>query len=683
MHLPPLSYASRPKPTQGPRLSLPSMHFAGATQPQPPQPRYGLRQLRNALALGVALTGALASQFQSTRMLFPGVAAAITGESVTETPSPKIISWNNALGVYLQLMAIALARMSLTRRHSILFKTLKPSEMFQPLHEQGITGEGIKIGVVDMGFQPGRSKFSHQWDQTLDTPSAPEERKAIAELNDCIVHGTHVSNIIADALPASRIITACTYTKNEFHSDHDGGDSDAFITANLRNPKSADIVSLLQSQAKKFKNWSNRIDQCIEQGADVVNVSLGCAMDDLQTQIRSIYGRIEELESPNSYDGEYMAASLNYSTRDNRLFHYHLKHLKEQMLVLERELRTKTLPQEAVDTLLQPWTKVLDKAAARNIPIILAAGNTGPRSRQYEPGSIGSVSLMAWNDHPALFVAGSSNLDGGVNIFSAEGDSIRQPLVSTIGGGEMETQVPEPFMDKIRRRFEYSDLLFPARFLVNTLLASFQPDGTSFSAPMLSAAIGAMKQAAPGITLAQLREALRSTASEVHLSAPLKRHVDKRNMEKALLTMVEPLLRERLVCYRAGTWRQPILGLETHQMDARDLEILKESLTRTKLFTSIRTESQSPEAYTFLMLTLATPLKTEGQPEREDELKLAIASAFLKTRVGQAALDPEIIQQQIEADLPNALRRFSGAGQLNLYAAVQKAKELHPSSLER
>jgi major intracellular serine protease len=196
--------------------------------------------------------------------------------------------------------------LSLATRQSDIIKNYAMEIMrFNLLWKQGYTGKGMVVGVVDSGID-----YNHEMlkDKVVDGYNFSDDGKPYNDIFDYNYHGTSVSALICgDYMDYRRYGIA---------------------------PESKVIVAKCMNTSGKgdFSAITNAINYCVNKNVDVINCSIGCAVNsyDMENAVRNavkkgipvvvssgnegrgdVNGAIREISYPAAYDDSISVGAMD------------------------------------------------------------------------------------------------------------------------------------------------------------------------------------------------------------------------------------------------------------------------------------------------------------------------------------------------------------------------------------
>lgn len=501
--------------------------FAAKTDPKP---KKGLRNLRNAALLLGALGGSYYADnvvdagrnWTETRVeqiesgnqadTFTGKVLDKTAEIETEVRDVKFVT--GAQNVYVTLTRAQLLLLSFTALKGLRKKTIDPKDIYKELHKRGITGEGLKIGVVDSGFKNNR--LFNKSDVDFYTPN---ELEKTARFKDKVGHGTAVTELMRKGMPDAEFVVVSYATKKDEKEISEN--LSKLMEQATQNPRSLNINKVRAAYKPLIENIANGIKKCVDEGANVVNVSLSVE----QAVKMNLYLQIalQAITVPFHYGKEVASGQENKEIKAK-------VNLIEQLGRMASSNNVSDKVNDELKALYQPWTDALDYAQAKNVPVVLASGNSGGHNNKSDD-NIGQMNLLALTDHPALIIVGSTNEAGEISRFTSESNDLVLPHVAANGSGELDTDI-RLSSQKLLRKF-----LSPLGSVLKHEKYKNQK-GTSFAAPDVALLVGAMQAVRgekPNLTIDELKEILADVAETPYFSASQKKQIEKEVQSRILL----------------------------------------------------------------------------------------------------------------------------------------------------
>lgn len=376
--------------------------------------------------------------------------------------------------------------------------SIRPSNLWGELHRRGITGKGMKVGVIDSGYRPTRrlprEKVTFYGDNDLKTPGKPK---------DYISHGTAVANIIADACPDARFVAFNALSLRRMFKEE--MQINAFFKKAEVNPNLLSLDIVRQTIFGGYVNTlASAINKSLAEGVDVINISMGdgdMANRALAMEARRMKRAIRKSKRWNLVTGG-LVRSLKRRIERQEAYRQKLMNL------MNEEMYTSYTGKESW---LLPWKAALDSAHSKNVPVVMASGNDGIDLRHKMVAGNNHFDVLKSFSHPAIILVASTNEEGLVSGFTTEHKEGMNPFVAANGSGELNTEGcwPTGTMWKFP--------LFPVEGPLVKLMYS-QPKGTSFAAPDFSALYVMMKTVKPDLTIEEAKQVIQRVVNPVHFS---------------------------------------------------------------------------------------------------------------------------------------------------------------------
>jgi len=332
--------------------------------------------------------------------------------------------------------------------------------VYREVHQQGIQGQGIKVGVLDLfpekkglpsGSQAKRS-FQRELSDLLETP-----------------HGTAVSSVIHAAAPKAQIIHFPVLKASKALAEMDK------VAAEYKEkPEELTFSALRKGFQPYITDMANNLKTAVDQGVNVINVSLA------PEQLLDAFVKLELLESNKALQrrglkmatlGEPDLASFEAACARHR----HLAALLFRQENLDDRLNPISKEQMAV---YQPWFDALEYAAKKNVLVVIAAGNNGNAPESASATGLSHINPLGLKQ-PELqnaMVVGSTNEQGELSEFSSEYNNKIQPNIAANGSGQINMRGLIPALSG---RLAWTNPTMPIR-LAQLYHNHF---GTSFAAP--------------------------------------------------------------------------------------------------------------------------------------------------------------------------------------------------------
>lgn len=643
--MPPLVWNSPYSPQRlyfGAKKTEPSP--APKTQPQEavktdPTPRYLTRRLLQSwvLVLG-GLTAGLAGpstvgRFHTWSQQRAEQALVSPAETLSDQALDSLARTNaqlrslpvapTAMDYYTRFLAWDALFLAWSFRLGLFRRSIRPQALWKELNEQGITGKGMKIAVVDCGVLPTRSlpaeKISYQNSQGKPLP-----------LKDRLGHGTAIASMMAAGSPDSTVTVLDPFVHEPGQKNTYFKQLDDFFAKGQADPSTMTVSALRELFREDIAGISQSVMTAVDQGNTVVTVSLNleaALQSELRTQYRLVSAKkkLQRWLSPSRLwnPKAYQARMERYEAYGQRLIE----------LLAQRTVSSKV--DDSILALYAPWRKALDYAAAHGVPVFLSAGNGGTHFSPL-PDALGQANMLAITDHPALMVIASANHRGEVSDFTSEMNDQVRPLAAGNGSGELDTETA------VHRG--WLSRMYTPMWAFGRRASVLRNSGTSFAVPDVAVLYLKMKELDPALTLEEAKAIIARTAGPASLS---------KKEEAAAIEQLEKrvLAKTELEATQKATQHPDFFGV----LGKKLAEALPDQATLKD----------------FVVRMLKTP------PELTAEENELLGQAIQKAT--QALLPKEtgdLKNQMTETLVQEHLKRRVGAGVVRRYAAIDALQSL-------
>lgn len=425
--------------------------------------------------------------------------------------------------------------------------------IYREIHEQGIQGQGFKVGILDV--------FS---DQKGSKPKIQEKQSFQREFSAFLAmpHGSAVSSVIQATVPKAQLMHFPVLRTSKVLAE-----MDKVMAEFKEKPEELTFTALRKGLRPAITEMGINLKAAVDAGVNAINVSLG------PEQLLDTFVQFEVAEYlkaskrqglkrflPGEPDLETLMAESAYF---NRLV---------QLLIRDDDVdeRLNPISKELIE-IYQPWYDALEYAAKKNVLVVIGSGNNGnaPESAVVEGLShINPLGLQQPKRHNVM-VVGSTNEQGMLSPFSAEYNNKIQPDIAANGSGQINTQGIAPALS---HRLAWKNPTAP--FWVAQIFQN--SPGTSIAAPQITGLYILMQSARKkdGKSLLSMQDydkVLSLAAQKVTLdpshkmrhkkSAELQTKWDKADLERELASRLE---RVRKLQKRAD---RP--GLSTQELQKR------------------------------------------------------------------------------------------------------------------
>lgn len=553
---------------------------------------------------------------------------------------------------YVTLLTWQSLVLGLAATGAVYKRSIRPGELHAELNRRGLTGEGIKVAVLDSGaIATGALKKDKL---TVYDPN-DLEKKIPPKDGNFIAHGTGVAHIIAESCPGASI-SAFPISPNGLKI------SEALkkvFQEGRQDPASLTPDKIRQAYAPFIQHLANCVKKAADDGHQVINVSLNPeqALDILPTiQLgKTLLGSLG-LRIRKSFAGAAQKEKIQQELEDRKAYGKALQQVKKDRLLTP-------IDDPALQDLYRPWVEALDYAHSKGVAVVVASGNSGGHTNN-NPNTMGNVNPLALVDHPALITVGSTDSEETISWITSEFNGDIRPHIAANGSGELPTAYgPSAAWYKA---------LMPLAALYKRLLDN-HAEGTSLAAPDVAALYTKMKQLDPSLTVEEAKAIMAEAASEAQFSGFHKAIIEKEfssefltvdTVEEELSVLLENLNEDIL---SAAPVEQPkfqreseTLGIEV-TTKGQDLEI---SLIDKKSQQSVQTTAENA-------------FRADMSPEEKTNSILSIVQLFSASQRSGNTQSPEEIQEALDAYVAEEISRRVGHGTLanRRHAAIALTEE--------
>lgn len=394
-------------------------------------------------------------------------------------------------------------------------RTITPKELWAELHQKGLQGQGLRIGVLDSGAVPtGSLKADKLEVYALDGGAIDPV--------DSEGHGTAVAHIIQEALPESTIVAVAAGWDNleaiklrkEFRQEMLKEATDELNRLPGRKPQ--DMSALLNLLAMDMEKLASGLRTLVDKDVSLINVSLGVGYQK-PVSLPDMAARTLTPLLLKAMKAEKLMG--NEITREMLELYGGTKALKAI-----RSDNDKTT-EESLQAIFKPWKEALDYAHEKGVWVVLAASNDG-KYKNSAPDQLNHTNLLGLTDHPAILEVASArdrrNRPPILSRFSSEWNAQHSPPVADLGNQQVLTQTHS-------KRAGWKQLFYSPLGWLKQYMDYKNPPGTSFSAPMTTATLGMMRQVDPELKeLSQAEQILKVTSQEIQP----RRHTKKKKNQR-------------------------------------------------------------------------------------------------------------------------------------------------------
>ncbi len=527
---------------------------------------------------------------------------------------------------YVILLTWQSLALGLAATGAVYKRSIRPGDLHAELNRRGLTGEGIKVAVLDTGaIATGALKKDKL---TVYDPN-DLEKKIPPKDGTIYAHGTGVAHLIAEACPGASISAFPMTPKGLKTSEA----VQKVFQEGRQDPASLTPDKLRQADAPFIQHLANCVKKAADDGHQVINVSLNPeqALDILPTieAEKNLLGSLGlRLRKP--FAGVAAQEKIQQALEARKAY-------REALGEITKDRQLTPTDDPALQALYRPWVEALDYAHTKGVAVVVASGSSGGHTVN-KPNTMGNVNPLAMVDHPALITVGSTDSEGTISRFTSEFNGDIRPLIAANGSGELPTAYGSSAV--------WYKALMPLGALHKRLLDN-HAKGTAFAAPDVAALYAKMKQLDPSLTVEEAKAIMAEAASDAQFSWLHKSIIEKEfssqyESNPEFETLLEGLVEEILTAkpgkqlHAQGeneTWRIEVTAKD------QDLEI---SLTQKNLKQNIQVNAKGALA--------------EGMPPEE---KMAVILPVLQ-RLISSRLSPAL--SPVEEKMAEEMARRVGQG---------------------
>lgn len=418
----------------------------------------------------------------------------------------NLISW--------EALTISLLGVVAARKRSV-----SPKELWSTLLKRGIQGQNTKVAIIDTGGKPKSSLPDAQME--VITPNNQHTGLGF------LIPGTSLVNIIAEASPESTFLIFPAITRE--NAKEILKKANALYNKAMENPEVFDLVEIKKLYAPVIENIAGAVKKAVDNGADVINISYNLeqtALAYLMMRMATTYVTLGALKLESLFRG-----TDSPQVKSRKLQQQNLKALiqKSRSLLMDQKL-TRSID-DALCQLYAPLTEALDYAYAKDVPVIMGAGNFGGHTGR-KADVIGNVHPLSVINHPGLIVVGSTDCNGVVNETTSEYNDQVRPFIGANGSGEIRIDPDDPLDRPWRSKF-----LFP----LGTMCLGYIR-GMTFSVfhrPLWSKIISPFNGVGPKVFLGQVKKSLFAAPDVTLLYLKMKQVDPSLTIEEAKALMLQ------------------------------------------------------------------------------------------------------------------------------------------------
>jgi len=514
--------------------------------PKDPQPRWGFNNIRNLLLLGASVIGGIFCQYQAIKDISsPLLSRQKQSDSEIENElTPKVDSLKPFLqspwtripkGIYLQLLTFQAICIAFASGRKSLAKTISPKFLWTDIHQRGYTGQNQTIALIDTPVEKTAS-ISHE--QLIHANPFPQTSEKLTTQKD--THGTILANFIHQALPEATILSIpMPYTRTQLAQEQIDNLNNLF-NESLSGPDMLTSENLVICLEPTFKHYAQAIDHAIEHHSEVINISASLSLenviDKIDEKINWIHGHINYAKKQKLPNEEL---DIDQATNYEKKLHQLKNHIDSHGKI--------SLTPQVIDA-MSPWMEALERANQQNIPVVVSASDNGTNQNPDKSVVTSHLNLLGVQNHPALFVIGTANALGKIDLDSTETNNITTPVIAGNGSGEFAYHTPY----NTRKRHWLEQLLLPLATVPEKINRFYPPSGTSLSAIDISTTLAMMKAVNPKINLAQLRQIITQSALQCFLQNTDENRLENDKARESLEQALKRRVGAGLICrYKA------------------------------------------------------------------------------------------------------------------------------------
>lgn len=389
-------------------------------------------------------------------------------------------------------------------------KRIRPSELFSELNTRGLTGKGMKVGVIDTGGV--LTGTLNRENTQFSTPGEPQNNQPY----DPVGHGTGVAQIIAEANPEAQFLIMRAGSSDNYQQIED--DFEALYKQAQENPKALTPMALRKVYKPLIQNIAANVRKAADEGCQVVNLSMSLEQGVMIRNMFKFLGALMPMALVMLKSRVLKEGSEAYERNQDKgekLFPY----IDQLQSISRANESTETISKELVE-LYQPWLEALDYAHQKGMAVVVASGNSGGHEA-FNGKSLGNINPFAMVEHPALITVGSTDSEGTISKFTSEFNEQVTPWIAGNGSGELSTR------GATAKRSWWKKVLFPLGSNPSLLqpfvglmgrLKMNNPEGTSFGAPNIAALYVKMKELDPTLSVEEAKAIMAECAAKAKFS---------------------------------------------------------------------------------------------------------------------------------------------------------------------
>lgn len=382
--------------------------------------------------------------------------------------------------------------------------------VYKGLHQEGIQGQGMKVGVIDIF-----PNLEDSYNQNKNKMPVNAVLKALSKMS----HGTVVANIIRKAAPKAEILE---FSSASLLPRLDYSALVEVLQKSREQPEELTSQNMRKALAPYIADLSTTLMNAVDSGISVVNVSIApedmlLALD--QQVLMSIVNNMRKADE----------SHLQAAEKD-KAFNERLNALVNRQPDLDDRLKPIHADLMAI---YQPWYDALAYAAEKNVLVVVAAGNSGEVPKAAYNDGLSHINPLGLKhqspDH--VLVVGSTSEQGLLSDFSSEYNNRIKPDIAANGSGQLNSQGLRPSVPSNLLRINPTLPLWLAEDYKN-------PHGTSIAAPDITGLYVMMQSARkkdgkPPLSVREFYKVLSLAAQSVEMNETTKKKFQEALASKA------------------------------------------------------------------------------------------------------------------------------------------------------